>query len=414
MSHLGCIALLCIPLLTAFSCDLFPGEKGGAEGPGAVSADIVWSRETGSGDLQPMAIRDGVLYYAESPTTIDGFTALDPVNGEIVWQDAGRGTAYSRPQFFSNGKVGWVNGNHFFLYNADFSFDKYVTFDDPGYLKVSEVTSFGTTVYLGTRDYGLVRFDIATDFYEQGGAWYVQPETLYANPAGGDAEKHWLPPTVQDGVLYGGVNPVWGQPGTFFAINLANKSVLWENSSPDPGITRAGLRAWSDWPLTYLDGRLIVLDPIGFGIIDSATGQILVDRGVYYAGGEYAGGYFYDGKVYYTNGSTDENEDTPNNIICMDTTTGEAVWMNSFPGSHGSNPVCYEGITYVFSQDCLRVLDARTGKLLGVDDDIRGDIWQIANIVTYGDLAIVKYMGRIYAVRMNFRTDGKGGLWKAN
>jgi len=404
---LGTFAVTVLLLAFCFSCEIgMVNHSKEPDGPAKVTADIVWSRVTGSTDNQPMLIHDNVLFYAESHAEVDGYTALNPETGDIIWQDTGRGTAYCLPIFFQNGLIGYINGKHTYLFHSDGTFFRHIQLEHDDY-RVSNGAAFGTKIVFATKAYGMIYYDIYDDVELREGTYYAKPTIIYPNPPDedGDNDIRWITPLVRDGILYSGVHPVWVKPGTFFAINLTTNATLWETKGKY-------LDAWSNWPMTYLGGRLVQLDPYGFGIIDAASGKLLVEHGVYYAGGKYAGGYFYEGKVYYTNGSTAENEDTPNNVICMDTSTGEAVWMQSFEGSHGSNPVCYRGITYVFSQNCMRVLDANTGQLLGVDPSIRGDKWQIANIVTYGDLAIVKYFGRIYAVRMNFRTDGKGKLWK--
>lgn len=397
--------VLGVVLFTGFSCEMINGNQTKPDGPLTVSADIVWSQDSGSTDLQPMLIRDGVLYYAERG--VNGFTARNPENGEILWQDVDRGISLRLPIFFENGRIGYIGYIYVYLYNPDGSFYRLIKAVNEDYTCAGDGAAYGNTIIYPTKVYGMVYFDVETDVELVNGEYVVTPNQLYENPPDEDHDNdiRWIAPLVRNGILYSGVHPVWRNPGTFFAIDLAQKSVLWETNP-------SGLDAWSDFPMSYVDGRLIVLDPVGFGIIDAESGKILVERGIYYGGGYEAGGYFYEGKVYYTNGSTADNPDTPNNVICMDVSTGDPVWLQSFEGSHGSNPVCYQGITYVFSQDCMRVLDAQTGQQLGIDRSIRGDIWQIANIVTYKDLAIVKYMGRIYAVRMNFRTDGKGNLWK--
>ncbi len=352
-----------------------------------------------------MAEKNGIVYFVGSQ--INGFRAIDAATGSIVWEDTSHGCGATMPVFFKNGKIGYLETSTLFLFNSDGSFDKIVTFGGPDFCGASQLVAFGNSVYFATKDHGFVTFNIDTDITLNGTEWKAIPTQLYANPPDldGDGRICWLPPAIQDGILYSGVNPVWAHPGTFFAIKLADRTVLWETVGKN-------LEAWSFWPLTYLDGKLYVLDPFGFGIIDATTGALLVEHNVYYAGGMSAGGYFYKNRVYYTGASEASNEDNPNNVKCVDLATGNAVWMQSFPYSHGSNPVCYEGITYVLAQECMRILDAETGALLAYDTTVHGDIWQECNVLAYKDTLIVKNGDDLICVKMDFRTDGKGKLWQ--
>ena len=164
--------------------------------------------------------------------------------------------------------------------------------------------------------------------------------------------------------------------------------------------------------MEYRNGKLYTFTPGGFGIIAAATGTMLVERYGDIDGGEEAGGFFYEGKIYLTNASDPSNEEFPYNVLCVSQDTGDIIWQQSFLGSHGSNPVCYEGITYVLSQDRMRILDAETGEQLAYDPRVVGDPWQMCNVLTYKDTLIVRNDDDLICVKMDFRTDGKGKLWQ--
>ncbi len=370
-----------------------------------VTASVLWSRSSFSGSTWPLAEKDGTVYFAGNDEIT--FRAINADTGVIEWEDNELVGIATAPVFFENGRIGGLSGENLVLYNLNGIVDKSVNFGDSRWQRNSQAVVDGNTVYFATIGHGLCRVNILTDLYWDGNQWRADPEVLYPLPedADGDGRIHWLAPVIHQGIAYGGVNPEWGKPGTFYAIDLDTKEILWQTKGQH-------LDAWGYWTPLYRNDRLIILDPYGFGIIDPATGEILVEHGVYYAGGKDAGGFIYNNRAYYTSGTVADNTDNPNNVKCVDLDTGEAVWMKSFEYSHGSNPVCHEGLTYVFSQDCMRILDAETGMLLGIDTSIHGDRWQLCNVLKYNDTAIVKHSTAIYAVKLNFRTDGKGKLWQ--
>ena len=47
-----------------------------------------------------------------------------------------------------------------------------------------------------------------------------------------------------------------------------------------------------------------------------------------------------------------------------------------------------------------------------VDTRVKGDPWQLCNVLVYKDTLIVKNTADLICVKMDFRTDGKGKLWQ--
>jgi outer membrane protein assembly factor BamB len=71
-----------------------------------------------------------------------------------------------------------------------------------------------------------------------------------------------------------------------------------------------------------------------------------------------------------------------NNIICLDAATGKPAWGDLVPdgGSPDTNPVIIKGKAYVLTDQGLRVYNAETGKLIGVDKNI----WNRGDTANYG------------------------------
>jgi len=404
-------------VLVSCSCEFLPSngsrtDTGSGEGDvSQVKATVVWRMETDAESNQSMLIKDGIIHFAEKFS--EGAIAVRASDGKVIWKDTGRFEFCSNPLFFANGKIGYFAYNDyeegFGLYNGDGSNFMPVIFADDGY----EINRYNAwveenTVYYSSRKYGLAAFNIEEDIYIQDGKYMAEPELLYPRPPDSDNDGiiQFVVPRIVNGVLYSGVSVTYDDPGTYFAIDLTTNKVTWET-------TGEYLDAWSDWWPEYKDGRLITYDAYGFGILDAATGDILVEKGSLYGGGMYSGGYIYDDKLYVTNGSHPNVPDGMDNIQCLSLETGEHVWTQMFPGSHGSNPICYSGITYIASQGELRILNARTGEYLAYDSSVEGDMWQLTNVLKYNDTMIIRNTEELVCVKMDFRLDKEGNLYQA-
>lgn len=169
--------------------------------------------------------------------------------------------------------------------------------------------------------------------------------------------------------------------------------------------TKARAMVWN-FKTPYFTGRarkslriegdiLYVVDSTSPGAFDKNTGSVKfvqdmrnIDRTkVFRLGTSMIGqGFAIDnGKIYFTNSMhsatpsiTDIPWDMVYNIVCIDAGTGELVWKNRPQGvfaSLGTFPVVKDGRSYWVTDCGLRVYDADTGELVGVDD----------SIVSYGD-----------------------------
>jgi outer membrane protein assembly factor BamB len=104
----------------------------------------------------------------------------------------------------------------------------------------------------------------------------------------------------------------------------------------------------------------------------------------------------YDNKLYYTNGmhsfASSHNPNIPKefikNVICVDALTGKLIWGNLVPrgGAIYTFPVVINGKAVIATDNGLRVNNALTGELLGVDKTINN--WGDEVNYAYNDLFI--------------------------
>ena len=142
--------------------------------------------------------------------------------------------------------------------------------------------------------------------------------------------------------------------------------------------------------LKIIGDTLFVIDTTSPAAFDKRTGQILFLKDM--SGVDPAKEFFLgcalfsagftvsNGKIYYTNSMhsatpsiTDIPWDMVYNIVCIDAGTGNLVWKNRPQGvfaSLGTFPVVKDGRSYWVTDCGLRVYDADTGELVGVDDSI--------------------------------------------
>ena len=135
----------------------------------------------------------------------------------------------------------------------------------------------------------------------------------------------------------------------------------------------------------------------------------------YYLGASWmlAGVSYSNNKFYYTNMSgwaTASISNTPEslnkNILCVDAKTGDYVWgdLAEGSGSLSTRPIVANGKCFVLNGALgLRVYNAETGKLIGVDksvDTFGEDInAQYGGLVMYFNLDDEKHTGLLTAIR---------------
>jgi len=144
---------------------------------------------------------------------------------------------------------------------------------------------------------------------------------------------------------------------------------------------------WSDRVNSLVvDGdRLYVIDstPCCYNRI---TGEAIFEKKEYEytdVGPQSKGISFYNNKLYYTNQMTERThlmDSTADpklvkNIVCIDGDTGNLVWGDLVPGGYSiaTFPLVNKGKAYVVTDRGLRVYDAETGKLLGVDKTVENN-----------------------------------------
>jgi len=118
-------------------------------------------------------------------------------------------------------------------------------------------------------------------------------------------------------------------------------------------------------------------------LYDRITGEVFFEKKEYEytgVGSQLQGISFYNNKLYYTTGMNshtylmDSTADPKlvKNIVCIDGDTGNLVWGDLVPGGATIHtfPLVTKGKAYVVTDRGLRVYDAETGKILGVDKTV--------------------------------------------
>ena len=181
-----------------------------------------------------------------------------------------------------------------------------------------------------------------------------------------------------------------GAAGTIVALNLSNNSVLWEK-------TPEYANYMNEFPFMVRGDRLYDFDSRGTACYNKDTG-VRIFESSNAAGGYYGGAVFDGDNAYFTSPLSGKPK-----VVCINKDTGEVVWSDSFFGSLGTTPYVNNGVLYVAAQNHLRLYDALTGEVLGVDYTIKSHDFQLSPTERYKDLMLVCGYDGITAVKMNYR-----------
>lgn len=380
-----------------------------------IKTSILWRTDSYADSNQNMVIKDGVIYFAEKRN--GGAVAIDVETGKIIWRDKERAILISKPLFFENELLGYIAENdsytdfQLYLYSKDGAYIKKIIC--PGEIYAHQGYNGAVhknKIYWNSSYSGLMEMDIEKDVKYENSEYIGYPKTIYQwideteseNPDG----VRYRVPLIYENILYTGYHSdlISNNSGIVISIDLTNYRTIWE-------VTPNKMLVFSETPLYLKNNKLMVLDGLGFGSINALNGEIIFENSGYDKPGSNSGLYWIDDDyVYFTNyNSPTWDED---NIFCLNINTGEVIWKQSRDSSHGSNPVTHNGILYIAMQGSIDLYSQETGEYLGSDQRIRGDEWQLCNVLKHENIMIFRNLKEVIAIKMDFKLDTDGKLWQ--
>ena len=275
------------------------------------------------------------------------------------------------------------------------------------------IVTDGTALYWGSAgepgsiSAHLLKLDLDTIDYTQNGAIQIRvPRSLYTK-ADWRQCIFWSAPIIDDNMLYFNTYNRDYPDGysTLVAIDLQSEMVKWEKKLH-------GLQGVVHNPLLIQKNIIYILDT-SLLRIDKQNGDILnrydeigppFTQPMMIPAISLCGIWYDNDRLYYTTvASTETPSQTGDSwelvysLVCIDAKTLKFLWgFHPVSGTSSTYPVVKDGKAYIVTHiDGLRVFDAKTGKLLGVDK----------SIIAWGDEANVLYKDYFIFFNKNFKTN---------
>ena len=275
------------------------------------------------------------------------------------------------------------------------------------------IVTDGTALYWGSAgepgsiSAHLLKLDLDAIDYTQNGAIQTRvPRSLYTK-ADWRQCIFWSAPIIDDNMLYFNTYNRDYPDGysTLVAIDLQSETVKWEKQLYGVAGTTLNTLLVRDDILYVINSSLLR--------VNKHTGDILTRYDSEENSAEHPAttpspslcGIWYDnGRLYYTTiCSSDAHSQTgiPKkfiySLVCIDAKTLKFLWgFHPVSGTSSTYPVVKDGKAYIVTHiDGLRVFDAKTGKLLGVDK----------SIIAWGNEANVLYKDYFIFFNKNFKTN---------
>ena len=255
----------------------------------------------------------------------------------------------------------------------------------------------------------LLKLDINTiDYTKYSTIQVCIPHSLYTKGTRYEC-TFWSAPIIDGDILFFNTFNIKHPDGysTLVAIDLQSEMVKWEKKLH-------GLRGRVNNDLIIKDNILYMLDTTALLRLDKHTGEVLTryddekdppyTQPLMIPTVSLCGIWYDDGRLYYTTvGSTETasqtgmSKDLVYSVVCIDAKTLKFLWgFHPVSGTSSTYPVVKGGKAYIVTHiDGLRVFDAKSGKLLGVDK----------SIIAWGDEANVLYKDYFIFFNKNFKTN---------
>ena len=255
----------------------------------------------------------------------------------------------------------------------------------------------------------LLKLDINTiDYSKYSTTQVCIPHSLYTKGTRYEC-TFWSAPIIDGDILFFNTFNIKHPDGysTLVAIDLQSETVKWEKELH-------GVQGRVNNDLIIKDNILYMLDVTALLRLDKHTGEVLTryddekdppyTQPLMIPTVSLCGIWYDDGRLYYTTvGSTETasqtgmSKDLVYSVVCIDAKTLKFLWgFHPVSGTSSTYPVVKDGKAYIVTHiDGLRVFDAKTGKLLGVDK----------SIIAWGDEANVLYKDYFIFFNTNFKTN---------
>lgn len=279
------------------------------------------------------------------------------------------------------------------------------------------IVTDGTALYWGSKGEPgtapisghLLKLDINTiDYTKHSTVQICVPHSLYTKGTRYEC-TFWSAPIIDGNILFFNTFNIKHPDGysTLVAIDLQSETVKWEKELH-------GLQGRVNNDLIIKDNILYMLDVTALLRVDKHTGEVLTryddekdppyTQPLMIPTVSLCGIWYDDGRLYYTTvGSTETasqtgmSKDLVYSLVCIDAKTLKFLWgFHPVSGTSSTYPVVKDGKAYIVTHiDGLRVFDAKTGKLLGVDK----------SIIAWGNEANVLYKDYFIFFNKNFKTN---------
>jgi outer membrane protein assembly factor BamB len=403
------LAFVCFGITVMLvSCIPFTDDPAATDEP-VYNSNIVWKAEiAGRGSYAENMYADGYAYVQESSFFMrnyggDPFCRVVKIrlsDGEIMWRTGDIAWECTDNMAKVEGRIYVPVSETGFLYvysdesgelqaRVKLGGDDYNERYDGVWCRT--VASSGPYLFWGKGEGGLMRFDTRRVDYNRdiSEEQIVEPEWVFKGP-----DSQGIKNIIEeDGIIYfltaNGRYDFNEGYSILCAMNAETATVLWEKE------------------LSHIDGfnrGLLVINGEYLHVIDKApscyrkdTGEAVYEfddrkrdpqKDPYLSGSSILTGIsVYDNKLYYcTNVGVFFASMFPkglsNNIICLDAATGKLVWGDLVPegGSLDTFPIIIKGKAIVLADRGLRVYEAKTGRLIGMDENI----WNRGGTANYG------------------------------
>jgi outer membrane protein assembly factor BamB len=397
-------------LFSCFSCDLFFGQdKDEEDGPvyPEYKAKVVWRSDT-----KIVKYRHGVqegryLYVYEDVSWKDDnydfrLKKLDPENGAILWQSPDfPEVRLCAPVIIGDTIYVLVGRSRIYCFDKNTGRQAAIVQTDVHTNKLemcSNLTAFGNCLYfgIGKEDHGdyFARINVNNISLAHGSQTeqMVEPEILW--------ESAYNRRVLVDPVIWGDniyfitytrITRFSVDPSEFVGINTATKEIVWSKETMDDD-GRGTLLIHGD--IIYVLGKAVIAYDLKTGerlFIRTFPEELLVADN-YSPGNGSRGSFYYNDKLYYTNHNYDSLEYNAPNIVCLNAKDGSTVWTDLPYNSNslGVTPLVYNDRVFLPQDHELRVYNANTGEVIGVDKTLcgsghNGTIFQYNNLMIFPD-----------------------------